>query len=243
MVQGVNKEYIFNKNEYIEKYLNIIKENKANYNFTIMAYCIMNNHAHFLVYTENIEDFGKFMHKVNLLYAQMYNKKENRCGVLFRNRYKTEPIYERKHLLNCIKYIHNNPVKAKIVSRCDEYKYSSYTDYINNKGVAKSKIVKEIFGSKCNFLVMFNQVVNMRFMDIDTESIEERNEYIISGIRKFEKDYEKTTFEILSSRNLLKKLIYYLNNELKLKYVEIRDFLEIPRGVMDDLKQNNKTLF
>ena len=58
-----------------------------------------------------------------------------------------------------------------------------------------------------------------------------------------EKDYEKATFEILSSRNLLKKLIYYLNNELKLKYVEIRDFLEIPRGVMDDLKQNNKTLF
>ena len=243
MVQGVNKEYIFNKDEYIEKYLNIIKENKENYNFTIMAYCIMNNHAHFLVYIENIDDFGKFMHKVNLLYAQMYNKKENRCGVLFRNRYKTEPIYERKHLLNCIKYIHNNPVKAKIVSRCDEYKYSSYTDYINNKGVAKSKIVKEIFGTKCNFLMMFNQVVNMRFMDIDAESIEDRNAYIINGIRKFEKDYEKTTFEILSSRNLLKTLIYYLNNEFRLKYVEIRDFLEIPRGVMDDLKQNNNTLF
>ena len=243
MVQGVNKEYIFNKNEYIEKYLNIIKENKANYNFTIMAYCIMNNHAHFLVYTENVDDLGKFMHKVNLLYAQMYNKKENRCGVLFRNRYKTEPIYERKHLLNCIKYIHNNPVKAKIVSRCDEYKYSSYTDYINNKGVAKSKILEEIFGSNCNFAELFKETVNMRFMDIDTESREEINEYIISGLRKFEKDYEKTTFEILSSRNLLKKLIYYLNSELRLKYVEIRDFFEIPRGTMDDLKQNNKTLF
>ena len=243
MVQGVNKEYIFNKNEYIEKYLNIIKEYKANYNFTIMAYCIMNNHAHFLVYTENVDDLGKFMHKVNLLYAQMYNKKENRCGVLFRNRYKTEPIYERKHLLNCIKYIHNNPVKAKIVSRCDEYKYSSYTDYINNKGVAKSKILEEIFGSNCNFAELFKETVNMRFMDIDTESREEINEYIISGLRKFEKDYEKTTFEILSSRDLLKKLIYYLNSELRLKYVEIRDFFEIPRGTMDDLKQNNKTLF
>ncbi len=243
MIQGVNKEYIFNKNEYIENYLNIIKENKVNYNFTIMAYCIMNNHAHFLVYTENVDDLGKFMHKVNLLYAQMYNKKENRCGVLFRNRYKTEPIYERKHLLNCIKYIHNNPVKAKIVSRCDEYKYSSYTDYINNKGVAKSKILEEIFGSNCNFAELFKETVNMRFMDIDTESREEINEYIISGLRKFEKDYEKTTFEILSSRDLLKKLIYYLNSELRLKYVEIRDFFEIPRGTMDDLKQNNKTLF
>lgn len=80
-------------------------------------------------------------------------------------------------------------------------------------------------------------------MDIDAESIEDRNAYIINGIRKFEKDYEKTTFEILSSRNLLKTLIYYLNNEFRLKYVEIRDFLEIPRGVMDDLKQNNNTLF
>lgn len=236
MVQGVNKEYIFYKNEYIEKYLNIIEENKEKYNFTVIAYCIMNNHAHFLVYTEDINDFGKFMHKINLLYVQMYNKEENRCGVLFRNRYRTEPIYDIKYLINCIKYIHNNPVKAKIVSKCEEYEYSSYNDYINNNGITKSKIMKEIFGSNCNFLELFNEIIDIRFMDLDNESLNEKNEYITRGIRKFQKDYSKEIFEILANRDLLKKLIYFLNSEFRIKYIEIRNFFEIPRGTMDALK-------
>ncbi len=237
MIQGVNKEYIFNKNEYIEKYLSLIKENKEEYNFTIMAYCIMNNHAHFLVYTEDMDSFSKFMHKINLLFAQMYNKKENRCGVLFRNRYRTEPIYNKKYIVNCIKYIHNNPVKAKMVSACEEYKYSSYSDYINNTGVTESKIVKEIFGSKCNFKEIFEEVLNIEFMDIDKASKEEKIEYIQDGIRKFEKNHKKKTFEIMTNRNLLKELINYLNSVCGIKYKEIRNFFEIPRGTMDKLKE------
>ena len=82
---------------------------------------MMNNHTHFLVYTEDIKDFGRFMQKNNLIYAQMYNKEEKRCGVLFRNRYQTEPIYKIEYLINYIKYIHNNPVKAKMVTRFAEY--------------------------------------------------------------------------------------------------------------------------
>ena len=47
MVQGVNKEYIFYKEEYIEKYLDIIEQNKKDYDIDIIAFCMMNNHAHF----------------------------------------------------------------------------------------------------------------------------------------------------------------------------------------------------
>lgn len=73
MVQGVNKEYIFKNEEYIEEYLNIIEQKKENYNFLILAYCMMSNHAHFLIYTENVEEFGKF----------------NDSIILFRSCYKT----------------------------------------------------------------------------------------------------------------------------------------------------------
>lgn len=69
MIQGVNKEYIFYKKEYIEKYMEIMKKNQKDYDFIIIAYCMMNNHAHFLVYTEDIEEFGRFMQKTNLIYA------------------------------------------------------------------------------------------------------------------------------------------------------------------------------
>ena len=157
MVQGVNKEYIFDNKKYIEKYLEIINENKVNYNFTIIAYCIMNNHAHFLIHTENIDEFGKFMHKCNLIYALLYNKEKNRVGVLFRNRYRTEPIYDIKYLINCIKYIHNNPVKAKMVLKCEDYEFSSYNEYIKNAEITKSPIMKKYFGNECDYSKLFKK--------------------------------------------------------------------------------------
>ena len=236
MVQGVNKEYIFYKEEYIEKYLDIIEQNKKDYNIDIIAFCMMNNHGHFLVYTENMNVFGKFMQKTNLQYAQMYNRKENRCGVLFRNRYQTEPIYDSKYLINCIKYIHNNPVKAKVVPKCEDYKYSSYNDYMKNTGVTKCKIVKEIFGKDCDFSKLFNESYDKRFMDIEEDDKENRNQYILEGIREFEKLFSYNTIDIFSNRLILRKLVVFLKEECKFKYVEIRDFLDISRGAMDVLK-------
>ena len=243
MVQGVNKEYIFNSNEYIEKYLDIINKNKGDYKFTIIAYCIMNNHAHFLVYAEDINDFGKFMHKSNLLYAQLYNKEKERVGVLFRNRYQAEPIYNIKYLINCIKYIHDNPVKAKMVKKCEYYKYSSYCDYKFNRGVTETKIMKEIFGSKCNYIELFKENFEMRFIDVSDEDIHSTNEYILEGLRAYRKEKRKSIVEILSNREVFKELVVYLNNICKIKYVEIRKFFEISRGTMDSLKKNEKRCF
>ena len=49
MVQGVNKEYIFNNDEYIKMYLELIEKNKVEYDVTILAYCVMTNHAQLLM--------------------------------------------------------------------------------------------------------------------------------------------------------------------------------------------------
>ena len=117
MIQGINKEYIFEKEKYIKMYLSIFNNYIKQYEITLISYCIMNSHAHFLIHTLNIKELGSFMQKVNLVFSQRYNELENRVGVIFRNRYKAEPIYDKKYLINCIKYIHNNPVKAKIVKK------------------------------------------------------------------------------------------------------------------------------
>ena len=168
MIQVINKEYIFNNENYIRMFLNIFNKYKNKYNFTLIAYCIMNNHAHFLMHSEDINEIGKFMHKVNLIYTMKYNELENRTGVLFRNRYKVEPIYDKKHLLNCIKYIHNNPVDAGMVKKCEDYQFSSYKDYVDNIGITKNKIIDEIFGKDCNYLFLFDSVCDRMFMDIDS---------------------------------------------------------------------------
>lgn len=239
IVQGVNKEYIFYKKEYIEKYLEIIANKKKDYKFEIIAYCMMNNHAHFLVYTENVKEFGKFMQRVNLIYAQIYNKEEKRCGVLFRNRYQTEPIYDMKYLINCINYIHNNPVKAKIVKKCEEYKYSSYNDYLNNVGVSQNIIMKKIFGKNYDYCRIFNDIYEKRFIDIDDENCKTVDEYIANGISEFKCEKRVDLVTILSDRKILKELIKYLKEYCNIKYVEIRNFLRIPRGTMDILKNED----
>ena len=129
MVQGINKEYIFNQEIYIKKYLKFLKENQKQTNLKIIAYCIMTNHAHLLIKSENIQELSKFMQKVNSSYARYYNYMEKRVGYVFRDRFKSQAIMSEKQYYNCIRYIHLNPVKAKIVEKQEDYKYSSYIIY------------------------------------------------------------------------------------------------------------------
>lgn len=226
IVQGINKEYIFSKKEYIQKYLELIGKKKEDYNIQILAYCIMNNHAHLLIYAEDYKELSKFMHKINCIYAQYYNSCEDRVGVLFRNRYVSEPIYKEDYLLNCIHYIHMNPVKANMVSKCADYKYSSYNQYIKNEGVAKSNILKEIFGSQ-DWKDIFGLLdSNVMFKDMVIE-----NEQILNDVvKRFERDNNKILEEILNDKMLLERLIKILRENYKFSYAQIANNFNISRG-------------
>lgn len=128
MTQGINKSYIFNKHYDKIYYIELMYKNIDQSNVEIIAYCIMDNHTHLLLKVNNLDDLIRYMHKLNTKYAQYYNRKYKRVGYVFRDRYKTEGIYSEKQLCACIKYIYNNPVKAKICSNPEEYKYSNCED-------------------------------------------------------------------------------------------------------------------
>lgn len=143
MVQGINKEFIFKNDRYINRYLQLIRKNLNKENLKIIAFCIMNNHAHLLIQTKNRGELSKYMQKVNSMYAKYYNYMENeRVGYVFRDRYKSEPILDKRQLIQCVKYIHQNPVKAKMVKNQCEYKYSSYCFYQNGQ-IKKAEIFTE----------------------------------------------------------------------------------------------------
>ena len=61
IIQGINREYIFEDNNLKEAYLNILKKNLKETNVNILAYCIMDNHAHFLIYSEDTTEISKLM--------------------------------------------------------------------------------------------------------------------------------------------------------------------------------------
>ena len=231
IVQGLNKEKIFKKSIYMKKYLQLINENKEKHNIKIIAYCIMNNHAHLLIYTEEIEEMSRFMKKINSIYGNYYNYMENRVGFVFRNRFVSEPIYTEEYLLNCISYIHNNPVEAKIVYNCSEYKYSSYNEYIQGK--IKEDILSLVFGSSKNYLEQFKSVHKNKysFKDFVMEDIDSYDEII----KKFQNKNNKTLEEIKKDRKLLRECIIEIKEKTGLSYYKISIKMKIGKHKMYNL--------
>lgn len=135
MSQGINRNFIFEDPIDIKFYIKNMYEIKDKYNIKIIAYCIMNNHTHILIETELIENLSKYMHCLNTRYGLYYNKKYKRVGYVFRDRYKAEGIYSEEQLYSCIKYIYDNPVKAGICSKPENYEFSNYRkiNFINNE--------------------------------------------------------------------------------------------------------------
>lgn len=92
------------------------------------------------------------MKKLCIKYAMYYNKMQDRYGYVFQNRFKSEIIENERYLYGVLRYVHNNPVNAYMISNVLDYKWSSINDYINDK----SEIVCDEY--KKNILESFNNI-------------------------------------------------------------------------------------
>jgi len=237
IVQGINKSFIFNdaKSKYIYlKYISIYaKEN----NIDILAYCMMDNHAHFIMHSKEPFSLGKCMHKTNLIFSNYYNEVNERVGVIFRNRYKSEPIYNISYLSNCIKYIHENPVKAGMVKHAKEYPLSSYNEIFNNTGksIINKELINDILGN--DFKNKINKSNTMLFFDIDID----RNKvflYIEDGINEYLKKKNSNIVLVYSDRTEYIKMINYLHNECKIKLKYLFEYFGMTKNTWFYLDKN-----
>ena len=229
IIQGLNKEYIFNEEDSIKKYLKILSKNMENSEVQIISYCMMTNHAHFLFFAEKIDELSKIMQKTNTVYARYYNSKKGRVGYVFRNRFLSQAIDCERYLVKCINYIHNNPVKAGIVSEPIKYKYSSYRSFVNGR---KIRLLLKLTGIKFEVEQFETKHISECFIDIE----ENRNGFIEYAIGEFCNENNIRLEKILEERYILKKLIKKLKFEYKIKYIEIMKKLDIPKGVMKRLR-------
>lgn len=225
IVQGINKEYVFQEDEDKKKYLNLLRKYYKDYEIDIICYCIMDNHVHLILYSSNIENISAFMRKVNSIYAMYYNKKYNRVGYVFRNRFKSILILTRKQLCICIKYIHMNPVKANIVKNENEYKYSSYNDYLNKSGFLNQRILNFLFLKPQNYIEKFKSIPYKNIYD---------NKIVLKNILdKFLTQENICLNQLRKKENLFEKFISYLNsNKYNYSKQELADILEISRATL-----------
>jgi len=129
MTRGNRKQDIFLEDEDRFKFIKILKKAKQKKEYTLYAYCLMNNHVHLLI-KEKDEQLSQTMKRINVSYVNYFNQKYQQVGHLFQDRFRSEPIEDESYLLAVLSYIHNNPLNAFIVKDLDEYTWSSYRLYV-----------------------------------------------------------------------------------------------------------------
>ena len=137
ITRGNRKAAIFKDDKDRLKFLQKLTEYKKRYNFILYAYSLMDNHIHLLLETGDVS-LSKIMQGLLQSYTQWYNGKYGVVGHLFQGRFKSILCDKREYLLNLIRYIHLNSVRAGLVRDPLEYMWSSHRIYL---GIERSDLV------------------------------------------------------------------------------------------------------
>ena len=133
--------------------------------FTILCYCLMPNHFHFIIRQNTDIPIGKLISKISTSYSMYFNKKYNHVGGIFQDQYKAIVIDSDSYLLWLSGYIHNNPKTAGIVSDLKDYPWSSYLDYTGKrKGILCNQSL--ILGMMANNRARYTKFVDESYLTI-----------------------------------------------------------------------------
>ncbi|MFZ5642576.1 MAG: transposase [Bacillota bacterium] len=177
MIRGNERRNIFLQEEDKLRFLETVKEKQGD-RFFLLAYCLMDNHVHLLL-REGKEDVARVMKRITVSYVYYFNKKYKRVGHLFQDRYRSEVVEQDRYILALVRYIHQNPVKAGMVKRAGEYKWSSYQSYLKEDepiaGILEKETVLGLFSAdKSTAIKMYKEYMDQEgqeeFIDITEEA-------------------------------------------------------------------------
>ncbi|MEW6407060.1 MAG: transposase [Patescibacteria group bacterium] len=175
--RGNNRQDVFKDNDDFTAYLEIIKRFKTKYQFKLYAYCLMNNHVHLIIEPTKPNTLSKIVQSITLSHIRLYHYKYKSSGHIWQGRFKNPLIQTDEYLLECIKYIELNPVRANIVSKPEDYLWSSYR--FHSLGEDKNKLLD----SDPTFLSLANtdKTRQKAYRDFITT---EQDEDMLDSIRK-----------------------------------------------------------
>ena len=128
--RGVNRQPIFFNEGNWAYFVKQLRQYAQPEHIDIIAYCLMPNHYHLLVYLKTQALSAKVMQPFGVSYTKAVNKQQERVGPLFQGRFKAVVVDKEGYVLDLSCYIHLNPVRARLVQRPEDWRYSSYQDYV-----------------------------------------------------------------------------------------------------------------
>jgi REP element-mobilizing transposase RayT len=232
MVQGIGREHVFPDDNCKGFYLHSLQNCKSLANVKIIAFCVMSNHAHILVHTDNVASISKFFHVANADSARYYNRVFDRVGYVFRDRFKSEAIVDEKHLFNCLAYIHFNPTKAGIAASPEDYNYSSMQNYLKHSGIVDFEDASRLFDvSPSNILAIMSDCTPSKFLEHD-DKVYEKADVVY---RELAGRYQLTCDKLMHDTDLLRLLIDEMRNRTKASFRDIAKLTGIGRETLRTL--------
>jgi len=247
MLRGNSGRDIFLDDKDRQKFLYTLTNKKKDNEFILYAYCLMDNHLH-LILKENKDNISHIMKRINTVYAIYFNKKYQQSGHLFQDRFKSEVVEGEPYLLAAIRYIHNNPLKARLVKLPEDYKWSSYSEYLNNQTrmIAIEDVLK-LFSKNLpkalSLFIKFSQEEdnrdfleykegnqNKKEIDTNQKALNFRDQYLKKN------HLELTSLKERRNKIFRDELISELKNKSVLADREIANLLEINRGIVQLVK-------
>jgi len=166
MVRGNNGQPIFFSDSDRCKFLLLLQEMSERFGCRIHGFCLMSNHVH-LVLQVSEKHISAPMHDLLFRYTRYINQKQNRIGHLFQGRFKSILVEEGDYLIELIRYVHLNPVRAGIVSKPEDYRWSSHrvllgrailvwltVDWVLNKFDVHENIARKCYEKFVNYEVL-----------------------------------------------------------------------------------------
>lgn len=230
--RGNERKNIFLCDEDRYKFLDTLERMKKKYNFELQAYCLMDNHVHLLI-NDNGNDISKIIKSINISYAYYFNKVYRRIGHLFQDRFGSEVIENDKYHITVSAYIHDNPVRAGMVKKPEDYYWSSMNVYMGKKN--KGELVEP------------EQILN-NFSTVRKKAMQEYYEYVrmfeaVEGlVMDVEEDLlqvRRQSAEYLETREEARKK---LEDELKRRNSKMEDMKKdktLRKEMMEILRKNS----
>lgn len=243
MMRGINKDKIFIETRHKKLVEELMETLLRESGVEIISYCIMDNHLHLILKGE-LGDISFVLKKINTRFAMRINKELNRVGHVFQDRFKSEAIHNDQHLLQAIRYVHNNPVKAKMVANQKDYPWSSYRYYVgSDKGILEKDVVEEVLeiaGGIRSFTVFHNTEDFTEFLDTNEEIDNNRLDHAQSIISDFCLDKGIIEIGRVNQSEHLDELISILLSKSNLSHRKIAGLLEVNNNVVHSISNNPK---
>lgn len=172
--RGIRKQAIFLQDSDYLHFLELVHRYMIIHPVTIIVYCLMPNHFHFILHPDEENSISYFISQLLNSYVKTINLKYNREGRLFIDRFKSRWIDKDEYFIHLMRYIHRNPLEADLVKKIEDWPFSNYPEFIGlRRGkLYDSKMFSTYFDSSKDYQKFVDDINVQALKGLDNYTLE-----------------------------------------------------------------------